>query len=35
MGTNYMGEGSNVGVIPKVVENIFKRVEVTKIPHSV
>lgn len=30
MGTNYMGEGSNVGVIPKVVESIFKRVEATK-----
>ncbi|XP_062164836.1 kinesin-like protein KIN-4C [Alnus glutinosa] len=30
MGTNYMGEGSNGGVIPKVVESIFKRVEATK-----
>jgi hypothetical protein len=30
MGTNYTGEGSNSGVIPKVVENIFKRVEATK-----
>lgn len=30
MGTNYMGEGSNSGVIPKVVESIFKRVETTK-----
>ncbi|XP_030933548.1 kinesin-like protein KIN-4C [Quercus lobata] len=30
MGTNYSGEGSNVGVIPKVMESIFKRVEVTK-----
>jgi len=25
-----MGEGSNGGVIPKVVESIFKRVEATK-----
>lgn len=30
MGTNYSGEGSNVGVIPKVMESIFKRVEVMK-----
>nr|POE49803.1 kinesin-like protein kin-4c [Quercus suber] len=30
MGTNYSGEGSNVGVIPKVMESIFKRVEMTK-----
>ncbi|XP_054788474.1 kinesin-like protein KIN-4C isoform X2 [Prosopis cineraria] len=27
MGTNYTGEGSNGGIIPKVMENIFKRVE--------
>ena len=27
MGTNYSGEGSNNGVIPKVIESIFKRVE--------
>ena len=25
-----MGEGSNGGVIPEVVENIFKRVKATK-----
>ncbi|XP_028802081.1 kinesin-like protein KIN-4C [Neltuma alba] len=27
MGTNYTGEGSNCGIIPRVMENIFKRVE--------
>lgn len=27
MGTNYTGEGSNSGIIPKVMESIFKRVE--------
>ena len=27
MGTNYTGEGSNSGIIPKVMENIFQRVE--------
>lgn len=30
MGTNYTGEGSNHGIIPKVMESIFKRVELTK-----
>ena len=30
MGTNYSGKGSNVGVIPKVMEDIFQRVEVMK-----
>ena len=30
MGTNCSGEGSNVGVIPKVMEDIFQRVEVMK-----
>ena len=30
MGTNYSGEGSNVGVIPKVMEDIFQRVGVMK-----
>lgn len=30
MGTNYSGEGSNSGVIPKVMDSIFKRVEVMK-----
>nr|POF09130.1 kinesin-like protein kin-4c [Quercus suber] len=30
MGTNYSGEASNVGVIPKVMEDIFQRVEVMK-----
>jgi hypothetical protein len=30
MGTNYLGEGSNSGVIPKVMEDIFKRVELMK-----
>nr|POE57622.1 kinesin-like protein kin-4c [Quercus suber] len=30
MGTNYSGERSNVGVIPKVMEDIFQRVEVMK-----
>ncbi|KAJ7965816.1 Kinesin-like protein [Quillaja saponaria] len=27
MGTNYTGEGSNSGIIPKVMESIFERVE--------
>lgn len=27
MGTNYTGEGSNFGIIPKVMETIFRRVE--------
>ena len=31
MGSNYSsGRGSNVGVIPKVMEDIFQRVEVMK-----
>ncbi|KHG03927.1 Chromosome-associated kinesin KIF4 [Gossypium arboreum] len=30
MGTNYTGEGSNGGIIPKVMETMFKRVEATK-----
>lgn len=30
MGTNYTGEESSSGVIPKVMESIFKRVEATK-----
>ncbi len=30
MGTNYLGEGSYLEVIPKVMESIFKRVEVMK-----
>ncbi|KAK8552132.1 hypothetical protein V6N12_040745 [Hibiscus sabdariffa] len=30
MGTNYTGEGGNGGIIPKVMENMFKRVEATK-----
>ncbi|XVE55606.1 hypothetical protein DITRI_Ditri03aG0172400 [Diplodiscus trichospermus] len=30
MGTNYTGEGSNGAIIPKVMENIFKRVEAMK-----
>lgn len=30
MGTNYSGEGSTGGIIPKVMETIFKRVETTK-----
>lgn len=30
MGTNYTGEGGNGGIIPKVMETIFKRVEATK-----
>ncbi|GLU16082.1 hypothetical protein SLE2022_325320 [Rubroshorea leprosula] len=30
MGTNYTGEGSNGGIIPKVMESIFERVEATK-----
>lgn len=27
MGTNYTGEGSKDGVIPKVMEKIFKKVD--------
>ncbi|KAL4279291.1 hypothetical protein GQ457_03G033960 [Hibiscus cannabinus] len=30
MGTNYTGEGSSGGIIPKVMENMFKRVEASK-----
>ncbi|KAL5777374.1 hypothetical protein ACOSP7_010300 [Xanthoceras sorbifolium] len=30
MGTNYSGEGSNDGIIPKVMESIFKRVKLMK-----
>ncbi|XP_022773083.1 kinesin-like protein KIN-4C isoform X2 [Durio zibethinus] len=30
MGTNYTGEGSSGGIIPNVVETIFRRVEATK-----
>ncbi|XP_031248596.1 kinesin-like protein KIN-4C isoform X2 [Pistacia vera] len=30
MGTNYSGEGSSFGIIPKVMENIFERVEADK-----
>lgn len=30
MGTNYTGEGSNGGIIPKVMESIFRRVEAMK-----
>ncbi|KAJ9166469.1 hypothetical protein P3X46_021220 [Hevea brasiliensis] len=30
MGTNYTGEGNNDGIIPKVMENIFQRVEMIK-----
>ncbi|XP_044510244.1 kinesin-like protein KIN-4C [Mangifera indica] len=30
MGTNYSGEGSSFGIIPKVTDNIFKRVEAEK-----
>jgi hypothetical protein len=30
MGTNYSGEGSKSGVIPKVMEGIFQRVELMK-----
>ena len=30
MGINCSGEGSNVGVIPKVMEDIFQRVKVRK-----
>lgn len=29
MGTNYSGDGTNGGIIPKVMEDIFKRVEET------
>ncbi|OIW16560.1 hypothetical protein TanjilG_17733 [Lupinus angustifolius] len=30
MGTNYTGEGSNDGIIPRVMETIFKRVQTMK-----
>ncbi|KAG2698726.1 hypothetical protein I3760_07G163000 [Carya illinoinensis] len=30
MGTNYTGEGSNGGIIPKVMESIFRKVEAMK-----
>ncbi|KAK8291022.1 hypothetical protein V6Z12_D06G035700 [Gossypium hirsutum] len=30
MGTNYTGEGSNGGIIPKVMDSIFRRVETMK-----
>ncbi|RID72316.1 hypothetical protein BRARA_C04213 [Brassica rapa] len=30
MGTNYSGDGTNCGIIPKVMEDIFKRVGTTK-----
>ncbi|KAJ8762575.1 hypothetical protein K2173_008014 [Erythroxylum novogranatense] len=30
MGTNYTGEGSNSGIIPKVMDSIFSRVETLK-----
>ncbi|GAV66836.1 LOW QUALITY PROTEIN: Kinesin domain-containing protein [Cephalotus follicularis] len=30
MGTNYSGEGSNSGIIPKVMDNIFKKIEASK-----
>lgn len=30
MGTNYNGEGITGGIIPKVMENIFNRVENSK-----
>lgn len=30
MGTNYSGDGMNCGIIPKVMEDIFRRVETTK-----
>lgn len=30
MGTNYSGDGTNGGVIPNVMEDIFRRVETTK-----
>ncbi|GMI82779.1 hypothetical protein like AT5G60930 [Hibiscus trionum] len=30
MGTNYTGDGTNGGIIPKVMESMFKRVEATK-----
>ena len=30
MGTNYSGDGANCGIIPKVMEDIFKRVGTTK-----
>lgn len=29
MGTNYSGDGTNGGIIPRVMEDIFKRVETT------
>ncbi|KFK27871.1 hypothetical protein AALP_AA8G439800 [Arabis alpina] len=30
MGTNYSGDGTNGGIIPKVMEDIFRKVETTK-----
>ncbi|KAM7252940.1 hypothetical protein ACFE04_025558 [Oxalis oulophora] len=30
MGTNYTGEEGNIGIIPKVMENIYKKVEANK-----
>lgn len=30
MGTNYSGDGINIGIIPKVMDSIFQRVEGTK-----
>ncbi|CAL9244424.1 unnamed protein product [Arabidopsis halleri] len=30
MGTNYSGDGTNSGIIPNVMEDIFRRVETTK-----
>lgn len=30
MGTNYTGEGSSNGIIPKVMEKIFRKVQATK-----
>ncbi|CAH8362049.1 unnamed protein product [Eruca vesicaria subsp. sativa] len=30
MGTNYGGDGANGGIIPRVMENIFKKAEATK-----
>lgn len=31
MGTNYTGEGSSGGIIPRVMESIFRRVETMKV----
>lgn len=30
MGTNYSGDGTNGGIIPNVMEDIFRRVDTTK-----